>query len=669
MSVNLRLRSKGRSVRASLRLAAVSLAIALPVAIATTNADATADPVPVTVLTSDFEDGTSQGWAGRAAETVAPSTAQAHSGTTSLAVTGRTESWQGPSLDVLDTFAKGTAYTISAWVRLAGGSDNARLSVERRTDGVAAYDQVVGNTAVTSGGWVNLTGRYTVATDVEFLRLYVETASTTGSLFLDDVTVSYVPSLPVQTDIPSVRDVVDEFPVGAAITGAEIVTEHGQLLAKHFTSVTPGNALKWDATEPSEGNFTYAQADPLVSFAKTHGMAVRGHTLVWHNQTPSWVFTGADGQPMTATAEDKALLLERLENHIRNVAAHYGTDIGVWDVVNEVIDETQSDGLRRSTWFTVTGLDYIRTAFRVAREVAPHAKLFINDYNTNVPAKRDKLYALVAQLKGEGVPIDGVGHQMHINVSWPTIADTRAMLDKFVALGVEQQITEMDVSIYTSNSESFPTPPADRLLQQAYVYRDMFALFRQYEGEITSVTLWGLADDNTWLDTFPVTRKDAPLLFDTRLQAKSAFWGVVDPARISTSTPTSSSPTPSSPTPSTSSPSPTTGTSGTTACQVSYRITGSWPGGFQADVKLTNTGPTPYAGWSLGWQFGAGQQIAQLWNGSVTQTGAAVTVASTAWNGTVAPGASASFGFLGSWAGSNPTPAAFIMKGTTCAVA
>jgi len=334
------------------------------------------------------------------------------------------------------------------------------------------------------------------------------------------------------------------------------------------------------------------------------------------------------------------LLLARLENHIRNVAGHYGTDIGVWDVANEVIDESQADGLRRSPWYTITGLDFLRTAFRVAREVAPHAKLFINDYNTNVPAKRDALYNLVAQLKAEGVPIDGVGHQMHINVSWPSVGETEAMLRKFIPLGVEQQITEMDVSIYTSTGESFPSPPADRLLAQANVYRDMFALFRRYAAEITSVTLWGLADDNTWLDTFPVTRKDAPLLFDTRLQAKSAYWGVVGEDEQEGA-----------------------------ACTVSYRVTGSWQGGFQGEVKIANTGGTAWSGWSLSWAFADGQQIRQLWNGAVTQTGSAVTVTNASWNAAIAPGGSASFGFLGSWSGTNSTPAAFTLGGAACVVA
>ncbi|HWS32423.1 MAG TPA: endo-1,4-beta-xylanase [Actinoplanes sp.] len=635
-----------------------ALLVAVPVAGVAAVASAADDPTPITVLTKDFEDGTVQGFAGRSAETLAHSTAQAHGGTGSLLVSGRTATWQGPSLDVLSTFTKGTAYTISVWVRMSEGSDNARLSVERRTGGVAAYDQVAGNTAVTAAGWTQLTGRYTLATDVEFLRVYVETASTTGSFHIDDLSASYVPALPVQTGIPSIKDVITEFPVGAAITGAEIVTEHGQLLTKHFDSVTPGNALKWDATEPAENTFTYAQADPLMAYAKANGLAVRGHTLVWHNQTPAWVFTRADGTAMTGTAADKTLLLARLENHIRNVATHYGTDIGVWDVANEVIDESQSDGLRRSNWYTVAGLDYLRTAFRVAREVAPHAKLYINDYNTNVPAKRDFLFGLVQQLKAEGVPIDGVGHQVHINVNWPTIAETKAMIDKFVPLGIDQQVTEMDVSIYTANSESFPAPPADRLLKQAYVYRDMFALFRQYPGEITSVTLWGLADDNTWLDTFPVTRKDAPLLFDTRLQAKPAYWGVADPSRIEASPSASvgtSNPEGSTP--------PATG-----ACAITYRITGSWQGGFQGDVQVANTGNTALTSWKVAWQFTGGQQVSQLWGGTHTQSGAAVTVGNAAWNGSVPAGGSTSFGFLGSWTGSNPVPAAFTLNGTTCTV-
>ena len=358
--------------------------------------------------------------------------------------------------------------------------------------------------------------------------MYVETASGTSPLHIDDFTMSYIPPSPIQTDIPSLSNVLAaDFPIGAAIALPQTLGERARLLTKHFNQVTPGNALKWDATEPTEGAFRYTDADALVAFAKANNLRVRGHTFVWHNQTPAWVFTDANGQPMTATAANKTLLLTRLENHIRAVGTRYANDIYAWDVVNEVIDENQADGLRRSTWFNIAGLDYIRTAFRVARQVAPNAKLYINDYNTNVPAKRDKLFTLVQQLRAEGVPIDGVGHQMHSNVDWPTGADTDAMIAKFIPLGVLQEITEMDVSIYTNNGETFPTPPADRLTRQAARYKALFDVYRKYRANLASVTLWGIADDDTWLDTFPVNRKDAPLLFDVSLQAKPAYWSIV----------------------------------------------------------------------------------------------------------------------------------------------
>lgn len=669
-------------------LLALAVAASLAVVVPLTNAPTARAAEPVTVTTSTFEDGTTQGWTPRADESVQASSATARTGEHSLHVTGRTRSWEGPVLDLLGTAEQGVRYTLSVWVRLAAGEPDAqaRLSVERRTDGTPSYDQVVGNTTVTANGWVNLSGQYTLAQDVDFLTTYVETASGTASLHIDDFTLSYVPALPIQTDIPRVKDVLaGSFPIGAAVGRAQLIGNHAQLLTRHFDSVTAGNAMKWDATQPVEGEFRWDDADAIVAFAQANDMQVRGHTLAWHNQTPAWVFADAAGNPLPVDAASRTLVLSRLEAHIRAVAGRYAGRISAWDVVNEVIDEGQSDGIRRSRWYELTGLDFIRTAFRVAREVDPAAKLFINDYNTNVPAKRDHLFNLVQQLRAEGVPIDGVGHQMHVNVDWPSISETEAMITKFVPLGLEQQVTEMDISIYTNSGESFPTPPQDRLLRQAYKYRDLFQLYQRYAGEITSVTLWGLADDDTWLDSFPVTRTDAPLLFDRQLQAKPAYWGVVDPSRIGTTpTPTGSptaSPTPTptasptaSPTPTptpTSPPTPSvpptpTPTGPTGSCQVEYSVTGQWPGGFQGAVRITNTGPATVDGWTLRWTFTAGQQITQGWNGSYSQSGPAVTVTAAAWNAVLAPGGSVSVGFLAGWTGSNPAPSGFTVNGTTC---
>ncbi|WDZ87709.1 endo-1,4-beta-xylanase [Micromonospora cathayae] len=665
-----------RTLPALLALAALATTAAVTAVVPLTTPPAhAADPVVVREAT--FEDGTTQGFRARGGETVAVSTATAHGGTHSLLVSGRTASWQGPAVDLLDEMTKGTRYTLSVRVRLAAGQSpgQARLSVQRDADGSSAYDQVVGDTAVTADAWTQLTGTYVLAHDVDGLSAYVETASGTADLHIDDFVLSYRPTPPVQTDIPALREVLaDDFPIGAAVGNRQLVGDQATLLTRHFDTVTPGNALKWDATQPTEGSFRWTDADTQVGFAVDHGLAVRGHTLVWHQQTPAWVFTDTDGTPLTADPADKALLLDRLETHVRTVVSRYGDRIGVWDVANEVIDENQADGLRRSRWYEISGLDYLRTAFRVAREVAPTAKLYLNDYNTNVPAKRDKLRNLVGQLRAEGVPVDGVGHQMHVNVQWPSVAETEAMLQAFVPLGVEQQITEMDVSIYTNEAESFPTPPADRLRTQAYRYRDLFDLYRRYADELTSVTLWGLADDDTWLDTFPVARKDAPLLFDTELQAKPAYWGIVDPTRIDATPSPSPTVTPSVTPSQTGSPYPTgntpssTPTSGLDTCRVTYTVTNQWPGGFQATVRITNTGVQAHPGWSLRWFFRDGQRVAQLWNGSVRQDGDMVTVTPASWNANLPAGGTVEVGFLGSWSSANNPPIGFTLDRLPCVV-
>src|SRR6185503_15628756 len=232
----------------------------------------------------------------------------------------------------------------------------------------------------------------------------------------------------------------------------EISGVHGDLLKKHFNSLTSGNDMKWDATEPNPGAFTFTNADQQVAFAVANGMRVRGHTLLWHNQTPAWVFTDpATGTTMQPTAANHDLLLERLANHIRGVVPHFGDRVYAWDVANEVIDEGQPDCMRRSTWFNVTGTDFIDTAFRTAREVAPNAVLFINDFNSTIPNKRQCLFNLVGALRARGVPVDGVGHQMHDNLEFPSAQGMADTLDLFAGLGVTQHVTEMDVSIYSGS--------------------------------------------------------------------------------------------------------------------------------------------------------------------------------------------------------------------------
>ncbi len=343
------------------------------------------------------------------------------------------------------------------------------------------------------------------------------------------------PALHIQADLPSIYQTYSSyFSIGAAIWPGDIKGAHSELLRKHFNSVTVENLMKWGLIEPTEGNFNFASPDTLVAFAKANHMLVRGHNLAWHEQNPRWLFKDANCNDMQPTPENKALLLRRLENHIRAVVSHYKDDVYAWDVVNEVIDPKQPDGFRRSAWFRITGADFIDTAFRVAHEVAPNAKLYINEYDTTESPKREFLYKLVRDLRKRGIPIDGVGHQMHSKINSPSAAEIIETINLFSALGVDNQITELDISVYGDSKSSYAAIPDAVLLEQAHRYRDYFQAFRQLKSKISSVTFWGQADDHTWLKSYPITRLDLPLPFDERLQAKPAYWGIVDPSRLST---------------------------------------------------------------------------------------------------------------------------------------
>lgn len=495
------------------------------------------DPPDNSGIHTNFETGTTEGWRPRIGrETVVATTADAHSGSFSLLTTGRQQAFDGPSINAAGKLCNGSRYRISLWAKLAPGQPDTqlRVSIQRSLGGTTNFNTIVPNTTVTSSQWVRLRATYDFAFNYDSLSLYVESASGTASFYIDDFDLTFVPPPQIEPDIPSVyQTLADFFPVGAAVSTAEISGVHAQLLAKHFNSIVSGNDMKWDATERTEGTFTFTAADAEVSFAKANNMLIRGHTLLWHNQIPAWVFLDANGNPMTPTPENKALLLHRLENHIRGVVSHFGSDVYAWDVVNEIIDESQPDGFRRSPWFNITGTDYIDTAFRVAREVAPDAKLFINDFNTTLEPKRTFLYNLVRNLQSRGIPIDGVGHQMHSNIQFPSPQSVADTINLFSGLGVDNQITELDISVYTNGSEAFDdysNIPSERFVAQGYLYRDYFQVFRQLKDNISAVTLWGLADDNTWLTTS--RRVDGPLLFDINLQHKLAYLGIVDPLQL-----------------------------------------------------------------------------------------------------------------------------------------
>ncbi|HEV2664468.1 MAG TPA: endo-1,4-beta-xylanase, partial [Blastocatellia bacterium] len=495
-------------------------------------------PPNTTGAASDFETGTREGWAPRIGNEILTVTdADKHGGNFSLLTTNRTTAFRGPSFNVTNVMFNGSRYRISLWAKLAPGeqSSQLRVSIERRLGPMTSFHTVIGNTTVTADQWVNLKTTFDLGLANQTIILYVESNSGLASFYIDDFTITFVPPPVAERDIPSVyQSLAEFFHVGAAIRQEDLTGEHAVLLTKHYNSVTSENDMKWSSLQPTEGTFTFATADAQVNFAKSNNMRIRGHTLVWHSQVPAWVFNNPPGVPMTPTPENKALLLQRMENHIRTVMNRYKGNVYAWDVVNEVIDPGQPDGFRRSPWFNITGTDYIERAFRVAREVDPDCKLFINDFSTTDTVKRQFLFNLISDLKSRGVPIDGIGHQMHNNIDFPSgqaIIDT---INMFHNLGVENEVTELDVSIYSGSNpnpiDDYALIPQDIFVRQGYRYRIFFDAFRQLQGKIGSVTFWGQADDHTWLTSS--TRVNGPLLFDTSLKKKIAYWGVMDPLQL-----------------------------------------------------------------------------------------------------------------------------------------
>ncbi len=343
------------------------------------------------------------------------------------------------------------------------------------------------------------------------------------------------------TNIPSLAETYAEFfPIGAAIEPHQTTGEWADLLKKHVNMIVAENAMKPASLQPSEGTFQWERADRIVEFAKTNGMEIRFHTLVWHNQTGDWFFRDPEGKPMVDETDpakreaNKKLLLERLDRHVRTIVGRYKDVIKSWDVVNEVIEPGDPDGMRASPWYKITGTEYIETAFRAAREAGgPDIKLYINDYGTENPAKRDRLYELVKELLDKGVPIDGVGHQTHISIYGPPVSQIIDSMKKFSELGLDNLVTELDMSIYAWNDRrDYGSDIPEELLQkQADRYRELFEAFKANKDIIGGVVFWGMADKHTWLHNFPMrNRTDAPLLFDQQLQAKPAFWAVVNPS-------------------------------------------------------------------------------------------------------------------------------------------
>jgi endo-1,4-beta-xylanase len=291
------------------------------------------------------------------------------------------------------------------------------------------------------------------------------------------------------------------------------------LVANSFDSLTPENEMKWQTVEPRPGAFSFAAADRLVTFAAEHQMRMRGHTLVWHSQLAPWV------KDLTGEALRAAMV-----RHVRGVVGHYRGRVAAWDVVNEAIADGPGGDLRADSPFTALGPTFIDQAFRVAHEVDPAAQLFYNDYEIEGEgtAKADAAFALCRRLKDAGVPIAGVGFQMHLDPRHLPGADSlRRNMQRFADLGLAVEITEMDVPV-----GEIPGAMDQKLERQRAIAHDVVAACVAVEG-CTAVTFWGLTDGDSWLEDphWGALRGRLPhhaLLFDNAYQPKPIVLGVVD---------------------------------------------------------------------------------------------------------------------------------------------
>lgn len=379
----------------------------------------------------------------------------------------------------------------------------------------------------------------------------------------------------------------DDFLVGTAINRAlatgtafrwrtqEQIDQDLHLVQTQFSQITAENDMKWALVHPREGadGYDFGPADAFVEFGRKHGMTLVGHTLVWHSQTPVWVFRGTHPPPeevrgaaadsttnaatggrggrrpgggfgrfeYTGPRASREELLERMREHIHTVVGRYKGKIRAWDVVNEAIaDGSGTNVLRNSLWLQIIGPDYLAKAFQFAHEADPDAVLRYNDYGLENPVKRGKLITLITSLREQGVPVMAIGTQAHLNVSSAGFESMDQALTEMETLGLPIHVTELDINSAqggqrstgadiagnTAATQGGLVESADRRLTEAYA--GVFRAFRKHRKSIEMVTFWGANDANSW------RRNGRPLLFDADGQPKPAYQAVI---RVATGDP------------------------------------------------------------------------------------------------------------------------------------
>jgi endo-1,4-beta-xylanase len=395
---------------------------------------------------------------------------------------------------------------------------------------------------------------------------------------------------------------------GSATDNPELPdTRYTQILGSEFSQITVGNTMKWQYTEPSRGRFDYTAAEEIVDLAESNGQSVRGHTLVWHNQLPSWVDDVPAGE-----------LLGVMRDHITHEVDHFKGRLIHWDVVNEAFEE---DGSRRQSVFQQKiGDSYIAEAFKAARAADPDVKLYYNDYNIEgIGPKSDAVYEMVKSFKTQGIPIDGVGMQAHL-IAGQVPASLQENIRRFADLGVDVALTELDIRMTLPRTAA---KDAQQATDYGAVVEACLAVSR-----CVGITVWDYTDKYSWVPSvFP--GQGAALPWDEDFAKKPAYHAIA--AALN-----GGSPAPGG------------------NCTATYRVTSQWQGGFTAEITVGNDHTAPITGWTVTWTLSSGQSISHMWNGNLTVNGQDVTVRDVGYNGTLGGNGSTTFGFQGEGVADTP---------------
>lgn len=495
-----------------------------------------------------FESGQTGKWSGRGEAELSVVTENPNSGSYCMKISGRTAPASGAELEIGSMLQGNQRLQISAYVRYTEGPDSKRVQLTMFYDG--KY-YIVGGKDLSRGEWCEITGSMVVSEGLDMSEavLFFETPWTPEpsaeqdlmDIYVDDVKATLYPFSDI-SNYPSLKELYKhQFLVGVAVPDNVLNTPvYSKLVEQQFNSMTMENEMKPGYIldeKTSKSNLNEYKEHAALSFesyktgmeyAKKHGIAMRGHTLIWHSQTPDWFFY--EDYDVSGKLADRKIMLKRMENYIKDVIewteTNYSGVIYAWDVVNEAIADYDGEGaapMRESLWYKVIGEDFVEKAFEYARKYtrmyAPdhEIKLIYNDFNEYFPAKRDGIVAMLKPIQEAG-NIDGMGMQSHFDTSWPLEGDAGYMtaIRKFRdELGIEIHVTELDIGIAEGDTVES---------QGIYFQKFMEALLKEKKDgtNITSVTFWGLSDGLSW-------RADEHcLLFNDDLSRKPAFHGVVN---------------------------------------------------------------------------------------------------------------------------------------------